>query len=335
VRPPSGGDEDIVAVRAHLERIAPSIPAGGWRSFLRRAFRSVYRALADAFSQNNLLTYASAIAFQVLIALVALVLFGLALIDVLGLQEIYTDNVSPSLESRLLIETFVAIETTVQKIFQTGSLLLLLFALLLAIWEVSGSVRGISGALNDIYGCEETRSIVRRFAISFALAIAVIVSIVGAVFTANLLPRIGGIPTALGQLVGWVTAIVLLGCAVWLLLRYAPVRTRSAGWSSVGTIFIIVSWVVASLLYGLYVQNVANYETATGNLVALLTLTGYLYTSSIIFLTGAQIDELLRKQADRGRTGLVALTSLDDHGRGGSNGTGQGPKSGRARSGSA
>lgn len=335
MRPPPGGDEGIVAVRAHLDRFAPGRPAGGWRSYLRRASRSVYRALADAFSENKLLTYASAIAFQVLIALVALILFGLALIDVLGLEEIYADNVSPRLEARLLVETFIAIETTVQKIFQTGSLLLLLFALLLAIWEVSGSVRGISGALNDIYGCEETRSIVRRFAISFALAIAVIVSIVGAVFSANLLPRIGAIPTAFGQLVGWVTAILLLGSAVWLLLRYAPVRTRSAGWSSVGTIFIIVSWVVASLLYGFYVQNVANYETATGNLVALLTLTGYLYTSSIIFLTGAQIDELLRRQADRGRTGLDALTSLDDHGRSGSDEEGQRRRSGQARSGSA
>jgi hypothetical protein len=41
-----------------------------------------------------------------------------------------------------------------------------------------------------------------------------------------------------------------------------------------------------------------------------LTLTAYLYTSSIVLLTGAQIDELLRRQAERGRTGLDALTTL-------------------------
>jgi hypothetical protein len=37
----------------------------------------------------------------------------------------------------------------------------------------------------------------------------------------------------------------------------------------------------------------------------------YLYTSSIIFLSGAQVDELPRRQAKRGRTGLDALTTLD------------------------
>jgi membrane protein len=300
-----------MSVRTALARVAPDRPAEGWASFLRRATAAMFRALVKAFSRNNLLTYASAIAFQVFIAAVALVLLGLALIDLLSLEEIWTDNIAPFVRARLLRETFAAIDTTVERIFQKGSLTLLVVAALLAVWEVSGAVRAISGALNDICGCAETRSIVRRFVTTLGLAVAVIVCLVGAVLAANVVPRIAEVPGALGQAIGWLGAIFLVAVAVFLLLRYAPSMTEPVRWASVGSIFVVVAWVVATLLFGYYAKNIADYRSATGNLVVLLTLAAYLYTSSIIFLTGAQIDELLRRQAKRGRTGLAALTTLD------------------------
>lgn len=278
----------------------------------------------------NLLTYASAIAFQVLIAAVALVLLGVALIDLLSLEKVWTDNVAPFIESRVHFETFLAIDTTVERLSRAGACCSSPLRRCFAIWEVSGAVRAVSGALNEIYECEETRSLVRRYTITLALAVAVIACLVGAVLTSNLIPRVEALPSALGQAIGWLAAIVLMGCAVWLLLRYAPSATRSAGWTSVGSIFVVVAWVVASLLFGFYVQSVADYRTPTGNLIALLTLTAYLYTSSLILLTGAQIDELLRRQAKRGRKGLDALTTLDRRGTSASDGAS--PRGGRRRS---
>jgi membrane protein len=299
-------------------RVAPDRPAEGWRAYLRRAARAVFRALVDTFTRNNLLTYASAIAFQVLIATIALALLGLALLDLLSLEELWADNVRPLVEERFTVETYRAINATVERVFATGSLTLLVIGGLLTVWEVSGAVRAISGALNDIYETEETRPLVRRFATSFALAIAVIVCLVGAALTSNLIPRVDAIPSAAGQAMGWIAAILLMGTAIWLLLRYAASATRSAGWTSVGSVFIVVAWVIASLLFTFYVKDLASYRSAIGNLVALITLTAYFYTSSIIFLAGVQIDELLRRQAKRGRKGLDALTTLDrlDNARG-------------------
>jgi uncharacterized BrkB/YihY/UPF0761 family membrane protein len=70
-------------------RLPPARPAGGWAHFVRKATPAVFWALVDAFRRNNLLTYASGIAFQVLIAVVAMALLGFALLDVLGLQELW------------------------------------------------------------------------------------------------------------------------------------------------------------------------------------------------------------------------------------------------------
>jgi membrane protein len=262
-----------VSARSSIAQAAPKRPTEGWRRYLRRAAGAVFRALVEAFSRNNLLTYASAIAFQVLIAVVALMLLGLALIDVVGLRELWNDNVAPFIESRFIFETFLAIDTTVERIFAGGSLTLLFLAALLSLWEVSGAVRAVSGALNEIYECDEARSTVRRFAVSLALAFAVIMCLVGAVLTSNVIPRLGVLPAAAGQAIGWTAALLLMTTAIWLLLRYAPSQTHAARWASVGSIFIVVAWAIASLLFAYYVQNIASYRTATGNLVALLTLT--------------------------------------------------------------
>src|SRR5439155_14526284 len=42
-------------------------------------------------------------------------------------------------------------------------------------------------------------------------------------------------------------------------------------------------------------ERVANYHSAIGNLVAILTLTAYLNWSSVIFLTGVELDQLARQ----------------------------------------
>jgi uncharacterized BrkB/YihY/UPF0761 family membrane protein len=48
------------------------------------------------------------------------------------------------------------------------------------------------------------------------------------------------------------------------------------------------------------VTSVANYKTPFGAMIAILTLVGYLYTSAIVFLVGAQLDELAIEQSGRG-----------------------------------
>lgn len=46
--------------------------------------------------------------------------------------------------------------------------------------------------------------------------------------------------------------------------------------------------------------SVADCETPFGTAVALLTLVGYLYASAILFLVGAQSDQLWYEQSQRG-----------------------------------
>jgi membrane protein len=264
----------------------------------RATVAGVARLLIEAFERNNILTYASAIAFQVLIALVALVLLGLSLVHVLGVESVWTQHILPFVYARFSFETYLAVDTTVARIFTEQSVPLLVFAAVLAVWEVSGSIRAMMGALNQIYGLEEKRATWRRFSVSFTLAVAVGAAVLGAVLAVTLRGAWpSAVPRAVVFVLGWGVAVGLLLLAVWLLLRLAPAERRPTRWATAGSFVVIIAWIVASVGFRYYVVRVADYKSALGNLVAVLTVTSYLYTSAIVFLVGAQIDEFLRRGA--------------------------------------
>jgi membrane protein len=99
--------------------------------------------------------------------------------------------------------------------------------------------------------------------------------------------------------------VFLLGIAVELLVRFAPSEPRAKKWVTLGTAFTVVAWVIASLIFRVYVASVANFRSTLGTFIAVLILTAYLYTSAIIFLVGVQVDELIRKDAARRDRGIL------------------------------
>jgi membrane protein len=98
-----------------------------------------------------------------------------------------------------------------------------------------------------------------------------------------------------GGVLGWLPALVLIGIALTLVLRFAPAQRPDTRWATAGTGLIIVAWVVASILFRLWIEYVADFKSPVGTLTTLLVLTSYLFVSAVVFLAGAQLDELLRK----------------------------------------
>jgi membrane protein len=96
---------------------------------------------------------------------------------------------------------------------------------------------------------------------------------------------------------------MMLWAVVALLIRYAPNGRRERGWITIGGVLVIVSWIVASSVFGWWVFHVADYKSPFGTMIAILTLVGYLYTSAIVFLVGAQLDELAIEQVRDGDGG--------------------------------
>jgi membrane protein len=263
----------------------------------------------DLFARHQLLDHAGSIAFAVLKALVPLTLLGLALLGALGQQKVWSETLYPRLQGHIQPTTSHAINAAVERIFSTDSSGLIAFASLLVVWYVSGSVRAAIGAINQIYESDEPRSWKVRFPLSFALAVGIAVCVVGAlvvVAAARALTDNGaaGVLVSIGR---WLAGIALLALAVALLMRFAPAERRANRWVTAGSLLVIVAWIGATLIFELFVTQVANFKTAVGSLTVFLVLIGYVYTSSIIFLVGVELDELLREDATRGERGVLEL----------------------------
>jgi len=172
----------------------------------------------------------------------------------------------------------------------------------LSIWDLSSVARACMGGLDAIYEQQEERSAKRRLVISVALGIAIGVCIIGAFLLVTAARGWGGSGTVLGALllvVRWMAAVALLGLAVGLLVHFSPTHRRAESWVGLGTVFVVVSWVVMSLLFAFFVRYVANFKTAAGQLTVFLVLTTYVYMSAIVFLMGVQVDELLRERSPK------------------------------------
>jgi membrane protein len=273
----------------------------GSRARVRRAhtwparLREIARLVAVEFGDHHLWTYASAIAFRALVALVPLILLGLGLLHALGLEDVWSDTVGPAIQAHVTQPVYRGIDYSVDKIFSSSATGLVAFASALLLWDMTWAMRTMMEALNEIHDVEEPRPWRRRYLVSLALAAAVIVCIVGAVLIVALGPRPEGALHVILGIGRWPAAVVLLGLAVGLIVRYGPAERPQARWASAGSALVVGSWIVASIGFRWWVSSVADFKTAIGSLTFFLVLSAYVFTSAAIFLIGVQLDEILRK----------------------------------------
>jgi membrane protein len=246
------------------------------------------------FDEHDLLTSAAAIALQALVALVGLALLGIALLGETGNQHVWTTQIAPQIEPKVLPEVFRGIQATVDKIFSSSSLGLIVFASALAIWEGSRTVRACMTALSKVEGTTDERPWFVRIPLSIAIAIVVTAALITAflliVGLRHTVDGAWGIPFAIGR---WLATILLLTFAFGVLVRYAPAERRPKRWASGGAALVVGAWIVQSLVFMAYIRSLASYKTAVGSLTFVYLFTTYLYVGAIVLLVGIELDEQL------------------------------------------
>jgi membrane protein len=291
-------------------------PGGAARSFghglqVGLRARELWTALLDGFKQHDLLTYSSAISFQILTALVPFGMFVLALAGLLQLDGVWRDHVAPEIRAHVAADVFSVISSAVGKAFSGGELLWATVGGGLALWQVSGAVRAVMGAFDRIYGAGSERPFLRRYLISFALAIATGGCFILATLCLALAPFVtlhgaGAAWDVFAFLARWALAVGFLSLAVGLLVHVAPATPQPLPWVSLGTTIVTMSWVIVSVGFYVYLTALASYGSAFGSLASVIVVMAYLYVSTITFLFGAQLDAIVRAQATGTLSGAEA-----------------------------
>ena len=263
--------------------------------------RDLTRDVLRSFQRNGLANFASAIAFRVVLALVPLLLFLLALIGFLDLEEIWRQDVAPELKKTASEAAYRLVNDTVGEVLSRKQVWWLSAGLLLTLWELSSATRVAMTAMDRIYGYYRRRSFFEVLPRSVALGAAMGICAVGAIAVVRFGPLVTGdvhgALTLVSFVVRWLLAAVLLALGVGLLVRYGSATRQPVPWVSVGTGLVLAAWVLTSIAFGLYATYIASYGSVFGHLATFFVLLIYVHLIANAFLVGIQLDANVRERA--------------------------------------
>jgi membrane protein len=184
----------------------------------------------------------------------------------------------------------------------------IVIGLLGALWASSSAVGAAMKALNRAYDVKENRGFIKRKVVALALTVLFTGVIVVAALLLALGPLMaGGIGEALGWRQEFVTAwnwltfpaaLALVTLAVAILYALAPATDHQWRWITPGAALFVVGWVIASVVFTLYVSNFGSYNRTYGSLAAVIILLLWLYWSNMLLLIGGELNAVLARRND-------------------------------------
>ena len=260
--------------------------------------RELAEGVVERFREHELLLRASAIAFQVLTAVVPFGLFVLGMAGFAGLSGVYSDDVAPSIQDAVSAPAFSIINETLTDVLGGRHTFWATAGLALAIWQLSGAVRTVGASLDDVYGHEDERPWKQRMPRSLWISAAVIACLSGALLVTGVAPLVygdvGWLLGALLWLVRYAAAAALLMLAVGVVVHYAPSEKRPVSWVSGGAVLVTVAWIAVTAAFGAYVTAIASFGSIYGVFVSVVVLLAWCYFSSLAFVAGIATDAELR-----------------------------------------
>jgi membrane protein len=201
-----------------------------------------------------------------------------------------------------------------------GAGALLGIGLLVALWSASGWVGAFTRAMNTIYEVREGRPFwkLRPLQIVITLATVLLVSLVliAVVVSGPIAKAVG---TALGVgdsavtvwgIAKWPVLLVVLMAMVAGLYYIAPnVRQPRLRWVTPGGIVAVITWILASAGFGIYVSNFGSYGKTYGTLGSVITFLVWMWLSNLALLFGGELDSELEREREL-KLGLPAEKEL-------------------------
>jgi membrane protein len=264
------------------------------------------RRLYEKAGSDNIFFMAGAIAFNILVAFVP---FCLAVLGIAGtILRRQSSDASERLMSLLLSslpsmgpEFRALIDSMVNGLLENSGSFLGLGALLL-VWfatRLFGTLRTTVCAIFDI---PQDRGIIEGkifdikmvFTAGTLFAVNVGLTLTASVLTSRALDRFGLTPlSAATQVYAFLVAFISVWVMFLLIYRYLPSRMIHWRTCLVAATFAAIAFELLKQAFGWYVAHVADYTSTYGNVATLVILYLYLYYTSIVFILGGEIAQVV------------------------------------------
>lgn len=265
--------------------------------------------------QNDMNTYAGALTFRMLLAIVPFLISLLTVLGALGLERFFNWAVR-EVQAAFPSDIAQQFQTIIEQVRGGASGGLLSFGLLAAIWAAAGGIRSAINALNAAYDVEESRPFWKVYPMSILFTIGLGLVLV----TASVLMLLGpqamqwladqvGLGDVFVTIWGWIrfpVAVVLMTVAVALVYYFLPNVDQPFRLVTPGSVFAVLSWVLATIGFSFYLSRFSTYNATYGSLAGVVILLLYFFISSIMLLLGAEINATIyKKRHDLGKINVV------------------------------
>lgn len=261
------------------------------------------------FLDDEMSTYASALAYQMLFSLFPFLLFLIALIGFLHLPDFFSWL---RLQSEFVLppQALEQVNPVIDQLQQSKGGLLSI-GIVIALWTASAGVRLLMSAMNAAYDVVEARPVWKRIPLSVLYTIgiagmmlaAAALMVTGPQVMSWLAAQIGleDFIVTLWTILRWPLIILLLMVAVALMYYVMPDVQQKFRFITPGSVLAVVVWIVASLGFAYYVKTFADYNAMYGSIGAIIVLLLYFYISAAVLLLGAEMNAVIEHMSAEGK----------------------------------
>lgn len=269
----------------------------------------VIRKTITDFFDDDMTTYASALAYQVLFSIFPFVIFLIALLGFLHLSDFFNWL---RIQAQLVLprEAMPTVNQVIDELQQEKSGLLS-FGVIVALWSASAAVRATMNALNVAYNVRESRPAWKLYPLSilYTLGLAALLIIAAALLTVG--------PQAMQWLAHWVgleqlfvtlwawlrwpAALFLLMLSVAMIYYAAPNVRHEFQFISPGALLAVPVWIAASVGFNYYVTNFGDYSAMYGSVGTIIVLLLFFFISAAVLLFGAELNAVVEQNAGNTR----------------------------------
>ncbi|OBA94329.1 ribonuclease BN [Mycobacteriaceae bacterium 1482268.1] len=281
----------------------PESPTDLTKPSLRFALRKTVRE----FQHDQCTDLAAALTYYAVLSLFPALLVLVSLLGVFGDGRQTIDTVLDTASSIVPSDAMDLLRQPIEQLVQSPSAgVALATGLLGALWSASGYIGAFGRAMNRIYEIDEGRPVWKLRPLQLVLTVGALLL---AAATAVMLAISGPLAEAVGDAIGagslavttwsivkWPVILVCVVLAVAVLYYATPnVKQPKFRWISVGAGFAILIWLVASVLFGLYVANFSSYNKTYGALGGVIVFLLWLWITNLALLFGAELDAELER----------------------------------------
>ena len=289
------------------EAAAPTAPTDvhkrSWVNTLRRTIKE--------FKEDDLTDWAAALTYYAILSLFPALIALVSIVGLVADPKTVTNTLTEVVDKLGPTSAVDTFEQPIDDIASNRSTagFALIVSLAAALWSASNYVGAFIRADNAIYEVEEGRPFwrLRPLQIAVTIFMLLLVAIVALALVAT-----GPVARAVGESVGLGdTAITVWNLAKWpilllmvitmiaVLYHTSPnVKLPGFRWITPGALLAVITWIVASVLFALYVANFGSYNKTYGALAGVIVFLLWLWITNLAILLGAELNAELERSRE-------------------------------------